>query len=70
MVTSVECATFFYSQTVAHFSQANILVNENLQPMLADFGLAVMSDATAAAYSAASRAKGSARWMAPVRVLY
>jgi len=43
--------------------QANILINDNWQACLTDFGLTVFDDATPVSFS--SRNSGSVRWMAP-----
>jgi serine/threonine protein kinase len=57
----------FYCSTLC--IQANVLINDDLQPMLSDFGLAVVSDSQSAMYGTTSLVNGSIRWMAPVRHL-
>ncbi|KAF9457390.1 kinase-like domain-containing protein [Collybia nuda] len=56
---------YLHSQKVVHgdLRGSNILINEEWQACLADFGLAVVSDSTMG--SQTSNSHGSVRWMAP-----
>ena len=49
--------------TTHSFLQTNILIDDNWNAVLADFGLAAFAEATIATHSTAHR--GSTRWMAP-----
>jgi serine/threonine protein kinase len=46
----------------------NVLVDENEQACLTDFGLTLVGNGTAGQYSTHSKALGSARWMGPERL--
>ncbi|THU85550.1 kinase-like protein, partial [Dendrothele bispora CBS 962.96] len=56
---------YLHSQKIVHgdLRGANILINDEWQACLTDFGLTVFNDATAS--SSTSRRGGSVRWMAP-----
>jgi serine/threonine protein kinase len=45
--------------------QANVLMDEDLQPRLADFGLAILVDSHAIGGMTSLGQGGSCRWMAP-----
>jgi serine/threonine protein kinase len=48
--------------------QSNIFVDDNAQPCLADFGLAVVSDVTGGHVTTSSTTAGSIRWTSPERI--
>ncbi|KAK7438583.1 hypothetical protein VKT23_017918 [Stygiomarasmius scandens] len=56
---------YLHSQKIVHgdLCGANILINDDWQACLTDFGLTVFSDATA--MTSTSQHEGSTRWMAP-----
>ncbi|KAK0188947.1 hypothetical protein F5146DRAFT_1140510 [Armillaria mellea] len=56
---------YLHSQHIVHgdLRGSNILINDDWQACLTDFGLTVFNDATPATYT--SRHEGSVRWMAP-----
>ncbi|KAK7438585.1 hypothetical protein VKT23_017920 [Stygiomarasmius scandens] len=56
---------YLHSQKIVHgdLRGANILINDDWQACLTDFGLTVFNDATVATFT--SRREGSVRWMAP-----
>jgi serine/threonine protein kinase len=56
---------YLHSQNVIHgdLRGSNVLVDDDWHAVLADFGLAVFSDATAATHT--SHHGGSVRWMGP-----
>ncbi|THU85549.1 hypothetical protein K435DRAFT_386447 [Dendrothele bispora CBS 962.96] len=56
---------YLHSQNIVHgdLRGANILINDDWQACLTDFGLTVFNDATAVTFT--SRREGSVRWMAP-----
>ncbi|KAF9267842.1 kinase-like protein [Marasmius fiardii PR-910] len=58
---------YLHSQKVVHgdLRGSNVLINDEWQACLTDFGLTVFDDATAAVTAASSRRGGSVRWMAP-----
>ncbi|KAG7091225.1 hypothetical protein E1B28_010276 [Marasmius oreades] len=57
--------SYLHSQKIAHgdLRGSNILINDEWQACLTDFGLTVFDDATALTFT--SRREGSVRWMAP-----
>ncbi|KAK7438607.1 hypothetical protein VKT23_017941 [Stygiomarasmius scandens] len=56
---------YLHSRNIIHgdLRGANILINDNWQACLTDFGLTVFDDITPVSFT--SRREGSARWMAP-----
>lgn len=43
-----------------------MLIDDELNPVLSDFGLAIMTDSHTDAFGTGVLVKGSTRWMAPV----
>lgn len=61
---SASKALLYVPDEVLHYAgQGNILINDEWQACLADFGLTVASEATMATHT--SNSHGSTRWMAP-----
>lgn len=58
----------FYHATHTTFAQPNILINDNENAVLCDFGLASITADAESAHASTANSAGSIRWMAPERL--